>query len=119
MLWAAGAGGAQSTPATDLLLPSWWGVRGGATPTATTAAEAGKQTEVEAEAEEEPPRDMRIPITLVSGFLGACVWKGGFCPGRSIRWVDGCVWSSSHPRTFGLLTHTTPVSYTHLRAHET
>jgi hypothetical protein len=78
-LWAAAGGssaaegGAHHPAPTAALLPSWWGVRGGASPTTTdgAAVDAGVQQGAEAE-EEAPPRDMRIPITLVSGFLGAC-----------------------------------------------
>lgn len=70
-LWAVAG---QSDPNGDgapQSLPPWWGVRGGgaaATTTGEAAATTGSETQQQ---EEAPPRDMRIPITLVSGFLGA------------------------------------------------
>ena len=70
LLWAAAAGAECSS--------SWLGVRGGAAPTTTSSSssttDSAAAVVVGAEAEgEEQPRDMRIPITLVSGFLGACL----------------------------------------------
>lgn len=60
-------------------LPAWWDVRGGASASASSSSSSAEAPPAEAQEEGEAPppmKDMRIPITMVSGFLGTCMIYG-------------------------------------------